>query len=71
MIWRKTMKGKNFGPPPSKGPNPQGIRITMIQIGGLSDLGSYGCPHRETGVKSDIQGISNIQLKGKKFTGVK
>ena len=52
------MKGKNFGPPPSKGPNPQGIRITMIQIGGLSDLGSYGCPHRETGVKSDIQGIS-------------
>jgi hypothetical protein len=30
-----------------------------------------GCPHRENGVKSDIKGISDIQVKGKKFIGVK
>ena len=30
-----------------------------------------GCPHRENGVKSDIKGISDIQIKGKKFIGVK
>ena len=33
--------------------------------------GTTGCPHRENGVKSDIKGISNIQVKGKKFIGVK
>tara|TARA_R110002049_G_scaffold113016_1_gene263009 strand:- start:1132 stop:1878 length:747 start_codon:yes stop_codon:yes gene_type:complete len=33
--------------------------------------GGMGCPHRERGVKSDIKGISPIQLKGKKFIGVK
>lgn len=65
------MQQKKSATPPKKGPNPQGLTITMIQIGGLSDLGNYGCPHRETGVKSDIQGISDIQLKGKKFIGVK
>jgi len=30
-----------------------------------------GCPHREIGVKSDIKGISGIQLKGQKFIGNK
>ena len=30
-----------------------------------------GCPHREIGVKSNIKGISGIQLKGQKFTGSK
>ena len=30
-----------------------------------------GCPFRENGVKSDIKGISNIQIKGKKFIGTK
>ncbi len=30
-----------------------------------------GCSHRENGVKSDIKGISDIQIKGKKFIGVK
>tara|TARA_Y100001937_G_scaffold112212_1_gene159605 strand:- start:3956 stop:4075 length:120 start_codon:yes stop_codon:yes gene_type:complete len=30
-----------------------------------------GCPHREGGVKSDIKGISDVQVKGKKFIGVK
>ena len=33
--------------------------------------GGFGCPHRENGVKSDIKGISDIQVKGKKFIGVK
>ena len=33
--------------------------------------GGIGCPFRENGVKSDIKGISEIQIKGKKFIGVK
>ena len=33
--------------------------------------GGIGCPFRENGVKSDIKGISEIQVKGKKFIGVK
>ena len=44
--------------PPKKGPVPQGLK-------------NGGCPYRENGAKSDIQGIKDIQLKGKKFTGVK
>ena len=62
------MIGKKFGPPPKKGPTPQGIRITMISIGSIA---KPGCPYRENGVKSDIKGISGIQVKGKKFIGVK
>ena len=55
---------KARGAPPKKGPLPQGLRI-----GAISDL---GCPHRENGVQgSDIQGIKPLQVKGKKFTGVK
>ena len=66
------MIGKKSGPPPKKGPNPQGIRITMIRIGALSDIGDFGCPHRENGVQgSDIKGVKPIQVKGKKFIGVK
>ena len=34
-------------------------------------LKNGGCPHRENGAKSDIQGIKDIQVKGKKFIGVK
>ena len=53
--------GKPFGPPPERGPQPQGMR-----------KGDFvGCPHRENGVKSDIKGISDIQVKGKKFIGIK
>jgi len=37
----------------------------------LKEGGMTGCPHRENGVKSDIKGISDIQVKGKKFIGVK
>ena len=50
--------GKKFGPPPERGPNPQGLK------GG-------GCPHREVGARSDIKGISSIQTSGKKFIGVR
>ena len=53
---------KSFGPPPKRGPNPQGLKN-----GGINS----GCPYRENGVKSDIKGISSIQIKGKKFIGVK
>jgi len=44
--------------PPKRGPNPQGLK-------------NGGCPYREMGAKSDIQGIKDIQVKGKKFTGLK
>tara|TARA_R110000850_G_scaffold175647_2_gene301444 strand:- start:1946 stop:2944 length:999 start_codon:yes stop_codon:yes gene_type:complete len=33
--------------------------------------GAAGCPHREIGVKSNIKGVSGIQVKGQKFTGSK
>lgn len=57
---RKT-GGKAFGPPPERGPQPQGMKTGEFA----------GCPHRENGVKSDIKGISDIQITGKKFIGVK
>jgi len=44
--------------PPKRGPNPQGLK-------------NGGCPHREAGVRSPYQGVSGIQVKGQKFTGVK
>ena len=50
--------GKKFGPPPERGPNPQGLK-------------SGGCPHREMGSRSDIKGVSSIQLSGKKFIGLR
>tara|TARA_A100000171_G_scaffold9946_1_gene7510 strand:- start:1659 stop:1835 length:177 start_codon:yes stop_codon:yes gene_type:complete len=53
-------KGKKFGAPPEKGPQPQGMVF-----------GGMGCPHREMGAKSDIQGVKDIQVKGKSFKGVK
>lgn len=64
------MTGKRFGAPPKKGPDAQGFdKLKGLKIGALSDL---GCPHRENGVQgSDIQGIKPLQVKGKKFTGVK
>jgi len=64
--------GKRFGPPPKKGPNSQGITVALIRIGALSDIGNFGCPHRENGVQgSDIKGVKPIQVKGKGFTGIK
>ena len=38
-----------------------------LRTGGINS----GCPYRENGVKSDIKGISSIQIKGKKFIGVR
>jgi len=58
---RTKVKGKSFGPPPEKGPQPQGMKTGEFA----------GCPHRENGVKSDIKGISDIQVKGKKFIGIR
>jgi hypothetical protein len=57
-IKKITMPGVRFGPPPKKGPNPQGLK-------------EGGCIYRRTGAKSDIQGIKDIQKSGKKFIGVK
>ena len=42
-------------------------KVRNKKTGGINS----GCPHRENGVKSDIKGISSIQIKGKKFIGVK
>ena len=50
--------GIKSGPPPKSGPNPQGLK-------------AGGCPHREPGAKSDIKGIKNIQISGKKFIGLR
>jgi hypothetical protein len=101
--------GKRFGPPPEKGPNPQGLKITRAYLGKeikqptetnkefstrhevhtklkeseiyrkgskVSDAspklkqGGMSCPYRRGG-KTSIQGVSKIQVKGQKFTGVK
>jgi hypothetical protein len=40
-------------------------RSSRLKFGGM------GCPHREMGAKSDIQGVKDIQLTGKSFKGVK
>ena len=47
-IKKITMPGVRFGPPPKKGPNPQGMK-------------EGGCIYRRNGAKSDIQGIKDIQ----------
>jgi len=57
-IKKITMPGVRFGPPPKKGPSPQGMK-------------EGGCIYRRNGAKSDIQGIKDIQKSGKKFIGVK
>ena len=134
----KASMGKSFGPPPKRGPQPQGMKKggfdpegsgydyknapepSYKELGYFPKYGSLdpktgmvlkgrkhptykktedaekklgnkiikkgdryfsvkkkkegdfvGCPHRENGVKSDIKGISDIQVKGKKFIGVK
>ena len=57
------------GAPPMRGPTPQGIGFN---IGVMVMIKKPGCPYRENGVgMSDIKGIKDIQVKGKKFTGVK
>lgn len=55
---KKGVKKLTKTTPPERGPVPQGLK-------------NGGCPHRENGVKSPIKGISNIQVKGHKFIGVK
>ena len=52
------MNKRSSALPPEKGPNPQGLK-------------SGGCPHRETGAKTDIKGIKDVQVSGKKFIGLR
>jgi hypothetical protein len=54
--------GVKEGPPPKQGPNPQ---VPPVKLKG------GGCPYREPGAKSDIKGIKNIQVTGKKFIGLR
>ena len=54
-----------------KTPKDQGIGFKFVKKFKSGDIINSGCPYRENGVKSDIKGISNIQIKGKKFIGVK
>jgi len=55
---KKGIKKLTKTKPPERGPVPQGFK-------------KGGCPHREAGVRSPYQGVSGIQVKGQKFTGVK
>lgn len=54
--------GVAFGPPPKRGPNPQ---VPPVK------LSSGGCPNRQPSRKNIIPGNNEIQLKGKKFIGVR
>jgi len=72
----KKLPGKRFGPPPKRGPNPQGIDApikSILEKETIEYLGlkKGGCPHRESGKKSDIKGYSPIQITGKKFIGLR
>ena len=51
-------------------PKKEETGISTKETMGLK-IGGIGCSFRENGVKSDIKGISDIQVKGKKFIGVK
>jgi hypothetical protein len=51
-------------------PKKEETGITTKETMGLKKGSMVGCPHRERGARSDIKGISKIQVKGKKFTGV-
>ena len=58
MYKNKKSGGLTKTVPPKRGPNPQGLK-------------KGGCPFRENGSKSPIKGISNIQVKGRKFIGTR
>ena len=51
-------------------PTKEETGISTEETMGMKEGKLVGCPHREMGAKSDIKGISKIQVKGKKFTGV-
>ena len=48
-----------------------GNKDTKFKVGLNYKFSKGGCPYREMGAKSDIQGVKDIQIKGKKFTGLK
>jgi hypothetical protein len=56
------MIGKRSGPPPLRGPNPQGLKKS----------GMSKCPYRQSSEKNVYPGHNEkIQVKGFKFTGTK
>lgn len=54
--------GVSSGPPPKRGPNPQ---VPPVK------LSHGGCPHRQPSKKNIIPGHNAIQIRGKKFIGVR
>jgi|TARA_E500000318_G_scaffold89208_1_gene86736 hypothetical protein len=51
-------------------PTKEETGLTTQETMGMKKGKMVGCPHREMGAKSDIKGISKIQVKGKKFSGI-
>jgi hypothetical protein len=69
--FEKQNKGSSYGNNfTGYNPKKQETGITTKETMGLK-FGGMGCPHREMGAKSDIQGVKDIQLTGKSFKGVK
>ena len=70
--YSKDLLGGKFNVGAYKNPRDKGVNVKLVipfKVGALSNL---GCPHRENGVQgSDIKGVKPIQVKGKKFIGVK
>jgi len=69
--FEKQNKGSSYGNNfTGYNPKKEETGITTKETMGLKK-GGMGCPHREMGAKSDIQGVKDIQLTGKSFKGVK
>lgn len=70
--YSKNLLGGKLNVGAYKNPTDKGVNVKLVipfKIGALSNL---GCPYRENGVQgSDIKGVKPIQVKGKKFIGVK
>ena len=69
--YSKNLLGGTLGVSAYKSNKDTGIGASFKIKYKSGDMVNSGCPHRENGVKSDIKGISDIQIKGKKFIGVK
>jgi len=72
----KKLPGKRFGPPPKRGPNPQGIDAPVKSILEKETVEYFGlkkggCPHREPSSKNTYPGHNSAQIKGFKFIGVR
>ena len=69
--YSKNLLGGTLGVSAYKSNKDTGIGASFKIKYKSGDMVNSGCPYRENGVKSDIKGISDIQIKGKKFIGVK